>query len=160
MKIHKENVKLYFKDKNTIIALSLLFVFLCAFFYTLFPSSTAIKGIAELFSTSKIEQIYSNNYSTIYAVDENNKLYYSFDKRVPGHLNNFEGITSLDNEYGDATSHFYNFIVFLYIIHQAAPAYSQANFLPAYLTIPKKSLPFYKIFLHKKAGIQFFQINF
>lgn len=114
MKIHKENVKLYFKDKNTIIAVSLLFVFLCAFFYTLFPSSTAIKGIAELFSTSKIEQIYSNNYSTIYAVDENNKLYYSFDKRVPGHLNNFEGITSLDNEYGDATSHFYNFISLSY----------------------------------------------
>ena len=80
MKIHKNNVKLYFKDKNTIIALCLLFVFLCAFLISFAPFATSVKGISEMFSTSKIQDLYSNNYSTIYAVDEDNVLHYSFDK--------------------------------------------------------------------------------
>ena len=74
MKIHKNNVKLYFKDKNTIIALCLLFVFLCAFLISFAPFATSVKGISEMFSTSKIQDLYSNNYSTIYAVDEDLSL--------------------------------------------------------------------------------------
>lgn len=114
MKIHKNNVKLYFKDKNTIIALCLLFVFLCAFLISFAPFATSVKGISEMFSTSKIQDLYSNNYSTIYVVDEDNVLHYSFDKRIPGHLNEYAEITSLDNEYGDATTHYYNFITIDY----------------------------------------------
>ena len=114
MKIHKNNVKLYFKDKNTIIALCLFFVFLCAFLISFAPFATSVKGISELFSTSKVKDLYSNNYSVIYAVDEDDVLHYSFNKSSPGHLNEYAGIESLDNEYGDATSHFYNFITIDY----------------------------------------------
>ena len=114
MKIHKNNVKLYFKNKNTITALCLLLVFIIVFCITFTSFATSIKGVAEMFSSAKIEQIYDNNYSTIYAVDEKNRLYYSYNKNSPGHLNNYADISSLENEYGDATSHFYNFIMIDY----------------------------------------------
>lgn len=114
MKIHKENVKRYFKDKNTITALVLLFCFLCVFIVSLTHFATSIKGVVELFSHKKIEQVYTNNYSVIYAVDEDNTLYYSYNKLSMGHLNAYEGIEPLENEYGDATSHYYNFISISY----------------------------------------------
>ena len=114
MKIHKENVKRYFKDKHTITALVLLFCFLCVFFVSLTNFATSIKGIVELFSNHKIADVYTNNYSVVYAVDEDNTLYYSYNKLNKGHLNSYEGIEPLDNEYGSATTHYYNFISISY----------------------------------------------
>lgn len=110
MKIHKENVKLFFKDKKTITSLVLLFVFLCSFLITFFDFATSIKGITEVFNTTKIEKIFSNNYSVIYAVDDENTLFYSYNRSFKGHLNTHEGVESLDFDYGDATSHHYNFL--------------------------------------------------
>lgn len=110
MKVSKESLKFVFKRKETYISFSILVLLIIIFCLTYVKSFNNFKGIRDFNKSVDIEEIYNNNSSIIYAIGEDNNLYYSFNKKYQGHLNTMTGIESLDDEYADATMHYYNFI--------------------------------------------------
>lgn len=110
MKVSKDSMKFVFKRKESYIAFSFLLFFLILFSSTFIPKFNEFKGIRNFTSSVSIQQFYSNNSSIIYAVGEDNRLYYSFNKQYKGHLNTLANIQDLNNEYGDAMKYYYNFI--------------------------------------------------
>lgn len=110
MKISKESLKFTFKRKESYIAISFFVLFLLSFLSSFLNVMNEYKGIRDFTNSVKVKDIYSNNSSIIYVVGEDNNLYYSFNKKYKGHLNYYAGIETLDNEFGDATKNYYNFI--------------------------------------------------
>ena len=107
----KRNFKMYVKNKETKIAFGFFMAFLLIIAITFIPSVNLVHGVRDDFTSEKIEVFYSNNYDTTYLVGSKNNVYYSQYKGFENsHLNKFADIEDLSNEYGDATTHEYNFI--------------------------------------------------
>lgn len=105
----KRNLKMYIKEKSTIIALVCVVVFAIASSLTFIDSLSYKKGISENFKNYEIDFIETNHSNVVYAVSGNH-LFYSQDKEETSTLNEFAGIYDLSNEYGSPTSNLYNFI--------------------------------------------------
>ena len=105
----KRNLKMYIKEKSTIIALVCVVIFVIVSSLTFIDSLSYKKGISENFKNYEIDFIETNHSNVVYAVSGNN-LFYSQDKEETSTLNEFAGIYDLSNEYGSPTSNLYNFI--------------------------------------------------
>ena len=105
----KRNLKLYIKQKSTIVAFIFYIAFIILAIISFIPSVFEIKGISESFNKYEVTYISTNNYTTTYA-SSNNILFYSQNKSQNSNLNRFSNIKDYTNEYGSALSHPYNFI--------------------------------------------------
>lgn len=105
----KRNLKVFIKEKSTITALFFVLSFLLSFLLTLIPQLSYKTGISDTFKNYEITYMSSNNYSVVYAASDK-YLFYSQSKKQASSLNNFAHIEDYSNEYGSATSNYYNFI--------------------------------------------------
>ena len=103
------NIKMYVKQKSSITAFCFLFVFVILFLISIIPGLQYKKGVTDEFKKYNVTYITTNNYSVTYLASED-ELFYSQDKFQNSSLNDFAGIIDLSNEFGDPTSHRYNFI--------------------------------------------------
>lgn len=108
--IRKENVKMYIKQKSSITAFLVIFVFFVCLLITFLPSVQYKKGVTDEFKNYDISFVTTNNYSVTYLVSEDNYLFFSQNKKQDSSLNDFAGIKDYSNEYGDPTTNLYNFI--------------------------------------------------
>ena len=103
------NIKMYVKQKSSITAFCFLFVFVILFLISIIPGLQYKKGVTDEFKRYNVTYMSTNNYSVTYLASED-ELFYSQDKFQNSSLNDFAGIVDLSNEFGDPTSHRYNFI--------------------------------------------------
>lgn len=106
----KRNLKLYLKQKSSIIALSFFFLSIFAFILTFFPGIKNKDGVIDTFKHYDIEYVTTNNYNVVYATSRDNSLFYSQSKQVKSTLNSFVGIKTYENAYGSMNAKEYNFI--------------------------------------------------
>ena len=105
----KRNLKLYIKNKNTIVAFCFFVLFLISFLLSFINPIFDIKGIYTDFKHYDITYMTTNDFSVSY-IASNNILFYSQNKAQTSTLNDYSGVKSYDNQYGSNNPKPYNFI--------------------------------------------------
>ena len=95
--IRKENVKMYIKQKSSITAFLVIFVFFVCLSITFLPSVQYKKGVTDEFKNYDISFVTTNNYSVTYLVSEYNYLFFIQKKKQDSSLNDFAGIKDYSN---------------------------------------------------------------